>query len=135
MKRSSRRSCLTAMLAAATLSSTKTASAQPGKGPIQLQCDLLVDPKKEKAMLEHWEKVFKPLAKKQPGFIDVKLLKLRTAIRGKQPAGGNYRFAITHQSEETRQTWIKSHDHVLAWDPIEAMLLDKQYALLLYDIY
>jgi heme-degrading monooxygenase HmoA len=129
-----RRSYLAAMLGAAAISTSKRVEAQ-NKGPIQLQLDLPIDPKKEKAMLDHWEKVFKPIAKKQPGFIDVKLLKLRSALRGKAPAGASYRFAITYQSEEQRQTWIKSKDHVVAWDPIEAMLLDHTYALLLYDIY
>src|ERR1035438_6258509 len=68
--------------------------------PIQLHVDLTVDPAKEKEMLKNFETIFRPAASKQPGYIDVKMLKVRTTLMGKAPAGVNYRFALTFQSEE-----------------------------------
>ena len=86
-------------------------------------------------MLKHFETVFRPAAAKQPGYIDVKMLKLRSTISGKAPAGVNYRFALTFQSEELRQKWIKTEVHQKVWPPIEDMLTTKDYTTLLFDAY
>jgi len=103
--------------------------------PILLYVDMSVDPAKEKEMLKHFETVFRPAASKQPGYIDVKLLKLRSTISGKAPAGVNYRFALTFQSEELRQKWIKTDVHQKVWPPIENTLTTKDYTTLLFDAY
>ena len=103
--------------------------------PIQLHCDLAVDPAKEKEMLAHFENVFRPVARKHQGYIDLKMLKLNTAVRGATPPGCKYRFELTYQSEELRQKWIASEDHAKAWPPIENMLIDKNFNILVYDVY
>lgn len=102
---------------------------------IQLHCDLAVEATREQEMLDAFETIFRPIAMKQPGFLDVKMLKLRSAIAGPEPAGGKYRFAITFESEELRQKWIASPAHQEAWPPIENTLTDKNFGILLYDIY
>jgi hypothetical protein len=109
--------------------------AAPSARPIQLHCDLAVDPKREAEMLKHFETVFKPTAAKHPGFIDLRLDKLRTNVRGPVPAGGRFRFVLTYQSEELRQKWIASADHLRVWPPIEATLTDKEFGILVYDVY
>ncbi len=76
--------------------------------PILLEVDLSVDPAREAEMLSNFHKVFKPAAAKYPGYIDLKLLKLRTALQGGAPEGVNYRFSLTYQSEEMRQKWVAS---------------------------
>lgn len=120
------------MLAA--LASFRTASAQNAKNPIVLNCDLAVDPAREQEMLRHFRNTFKPAAEKFPGYIDLKMLKLRTAYQGAAPAGINYRFQLTYQSEELRQKWIKSDVHQKVWPPIENMLTNKAtYPVLLFD--
>src|SRR5436305_14140147 len=91
------------------------AQAADTAGPIQRHVDLSVDPAKEKEMLHNFETVFRPAAVKQPGYIDVKMLKLRSTIMGKAPAGINYRFALSYQSEELRQKWINSAIHQQVW--------------------
>src|ERR1017187_7931700 len=91
-----RRSYLKAMLAAA--AGLKGAVAQGAANPIVLDVDLSVDPAREKEMLQNFRTVFKPAATKYPGYIDVKILKLRTALQGAAPAGVNYRFQLTHES-------------------------------------
>jgi hypothetical protein len=101
--------------------------------PIQLHVDLSVDPAKEKEMLRNFETVFRPAASKQPGYIDVKMLKLRSTVMGKAPAGCNYRFALTFQSEELRQKWIASDVHQKVWPTIENTLTTKSYTVLLFD--
>jgi heme-degrading monooxygenase HmoA len=103
--------------------------------PILLYVDMSVDPAKEKEMLKHFETVFRPAASKQPGYIDVKMLKLRSTLSGKAPAGVNYRFALTFQSEDLRQKWIKTDVHQKVWPPIENMLTTKDYTTLLFDAY
>jgi len=71
--------------------------AATGKPPIQLHCDLAVDPNKEKEFIKYFDTVFRPVARKHQGYIDLKLLKLNTAVRGGVPAGGSFRFELTYQ--------------------------------------
>ena len=106
-----------------------------GARGIVLYCDLPVDPAREADMLRHFHGVFKPGAMKFKGFVDLKMLKLRTTIQGpKPPASINYRFQLTYESEELRQLWIASPEHAVLWPPIEAMLTTKDYQVLLTDI-
>jgi len=102
--------------------------------PILLYVDMSVDPAKEKEMLHNFETIFRPAAAKNPGYIDVKLLKLRSTLMGKAPAGVNYRFALTYQSEELRQKWIASAVHQKVWPTIENMLSTKDYTVMLFDV-
>jgi hypothetical protein len=126
-----RRTYLKTMLAGA---SVARAHAAPSAHPIQLHVDLSVDPAKEKEMLHNFETIFRPAAAKQPGYIEVKMLKLRTAVMGKAPEGVNYRFALTYQSEELRQKWVASDVHQKVWPTIENTLASKSYSVLLFDV-
>ena len=85
-------------------------------------------------MLHNFETIFRPEAAKHPGYIDVKMLKLRTALRGSGPAGVNYRFSLTYQSEELRQKWAASAEHQRVWPTIENTLSSKNYTVLLFDV-
>lgn len=123
-----RRRTLAALLALGALPATAA-----GK-PIQLEVDLTVDPAKEKEMLNNFESIFKPAAAKQNGYVDVKLLKLRSTLAGKAPAGVNYRFCLIYQSEELRQKWVASDIHQQVWPTIEKTLVHKNYNVLLFDI-
>ena len=126
-----RRTYLKSVLAVAAGAAVgNTAPAQP----ILLHVDLAVDPAKEKEMLHNFEAIFRPAAAKQPGYIDVKMLKLRSALQGSAPAGLNYRFSLTYQSEELRQKWIHSDIHQKVWPTIENTLVDKNYTVLLFDV-
>jgi hypothetical protein len=127
-----RRTMLKTVLAGAAAGAS--APAQTQARPILLFVDMSVDPKKEKAMLRHFDTVFRPAASKQPGYIDVKMLKFKSTIQGKAP-GVNYRFALTFQSEELRQKWIKTDVHQQVWPPIEDMLTTKDYSVHLFDAY
>jgi heme-degrading monooxygenase HmoA len=119
------------MLAA--VAGLKGASAQTAKNPIVLHVDLSVDPAKEQEMLRNFRTVFKPAATKFQGYIDVKMLKLRQAMQGSAPAGVNYRFQLTYESEELRQKWVASDVHKKAWPTIENTLRSKDYLVLLFD--
>ena len=127
-----RRTYLQTMLAAGALSAA--AQAADGAHPILLHVDLTVDPAKEKEMLKNFETIFRPAAVKQPGYIDVKMLKLRSTLMGKAPAGVNYRFALTYQSEELRQKWVASDVHKKVWPTIENLLATKDYTVMLFDV-
>ena len=126
-----RRTYLKTMLAVGA-SAAGVLAAGPGH-PIQLHVDLAVDPAKEKEMVHNFETIFRPEAAKHPGYIEVKMLKLRTALRGSGPAGVNYRFSLTYQSEELRQKWVASADHQKVWPTIENTLSSKNYTVLLFD--
>ena len=125
-----RRACLTTMLVGACAA---TASAQRPEHPIQLLVDLSVDPAKEAEMLHNFHTVFRPAAAKQPGFIAVKMLKLRSALAGAAPGGANYRFELIFASEEQRKAWVATATHQKVWPTIEKTLTSKDYTVLLYD--
>jgi hypothetical protein len=127
-----RRTYLKTMLAAS--GAGASGQAADTARPIQLHVDLAVDPAKEKQMLKNFATVFRPAASKQPGYIDVKMLKLRSTLQGKAPAGINYRFALTFESEELRQKWVASDVHQKAWPTIENTLSSKDYTVMLFDV-
>ena len=85
-------------------------------------------------MVHNFETIFRPEAAKHPGYIDVKMLKLRKALLGSGPAGVNYRFSLTYQSEELRQKWVASAEHQRVWPTIENTLSSKNYTVLLFDV-
>ena len=109
-------------------------AAQNSRRPIELHVDLEVDPAKEKQMLEIFHGPFHAAAAKQPGFIDVKMLRLRSALQGVAPARANYRFVLRFESEEQRQAWVATPIHKELWPKIEQTLVSKQYTVLLYDV-
>lgn len=113
----------------------RPAAAQaPKTKPIVLYCDLKVDPAREAEMLEHFHTRFKPAGSKFKGFIDLKMLKLRTLIQGdKLPPSVNYRFQLTYENEELRQIWIASKVHADLWPGIENTLIDKNFHVSLFD--
>jgi antibiotic biosynthesis monooxygenase (ABM) superfamily enzyme len=123
-----RRTCLLSalMLPAVTLAETKTQR-------IQLHVDLTVDPDREREMLKSFQEVFRPAARRQPGYIDVQLFKLRSTLMGKPPGDANYRFVLTFESEELRQKWVASDVHQKVWPTIEKCLKHRNYSVLLYD--
>jgi heme-degrading monooxygenase HmoA len=101
--------------------------------PIQLHVDLTVDPDREDEMLHAFHNTFVPAASQQPGFIDVRMLKLRTALAGAAPQGVNYRFVLTYATEEQRKHWVETKVHQQVWPLIESTLKSKNYTVLLYD--
>jgi hypothetical protein len=92
------------------------------------------DPAKEKEMVDNYHKIFLPAAVKFPGYIDLKIVKLRTTLQGSAPTGMNYRFQLTYESEELRQKWIASDVHQKVWPTIERTLTNpKDYTVMLCD--
>jgi heme-degrading monooxygenase HmoA len=132
-----RRTCLKAMLAAAGGAVMPAfANAQTGEErPIQLHADLAVDPAKEQEMLRFFAEKFRPAAAQQPGFIDMRMLKLKSTMRGVAPPGANYQLVLTFSSEELRQKWIATDIHKQLWPVIEDSLTNKNYSRLLYEVY
>jgi len=128
-----RRTYLKTLLAAGAGLSTANAQSKAAN-PIVLYVDMNVDPAKEKEMLNNYHTVFRPAAVKYPGYVDLKIVKLRTTLQGTAPAGMNYRFQLTYESEEARQKWINSDIHKKVWPTIENTLLNKKdYTVLLCD--
>ena len=108
--------------------------AMPSGLPIQLHVDLTVDPDREQEMLHVFHNSFAPAASQQPGFIDVRMLKLRSALAGSPPPGANYRFVLTYATEEERKHWVETKVHQELWPLIERTLKTKNYTVLLYDL-
>ena len=82
---------------------------------IQVHVDMSVDPAKETQMLRDFQNDFKPAAVQFPGYMDVKIVRLRKAFVGHAPEGVNYRFVLRYESEELRQKWIASDIHQKVW--------------------
>lgn len=129
-KAMNRRNYLKAMVAALPAARISKGAAAP---PIQLHCDLELDPAREKEMLENYRKVFRPAIGKQPGFVSVTLLKLRIEKQGKAPAGCPYRLNISFQTEEQRLKWVASDAHQKAWPMMEKTFVGQKFTALLYD--
>jgi len=125
------RSMLGSALAAAVIG--PLSRAQAAKKPIQLFVEMEVEPSREKEMLDNFHNIFVPEARKHPGYISVKLLKLRSVVQG--PASSfNYRFELVFESEELRQKWIASPEHQKVWPTVEKALKSRQnYPVLLFD--
>jgi hypothetical protein len=100
---------------------------------IAIHLDVHVDPSKEPEMLRYFETVFRPAAMRFEGYMDVRMLKLRAAVMGAAPAGINYRFALTYQSEELRQKWVTSDIHTTVWGGMEKTFSSTNYDVLLFD--
>ena len=118
-----------------TASKATAAPTSSTQHPIVLYCDLAIDPAREHEMLDAFHNHFKPVAVKHPGYIDLKMLKLRQVIQG-GPAPAptiNYRFQLTYASEELRQKWIASPDHRKYWPMVENTVADKGYLVLLTE--
>jgi len=116
------------------LAGAAVAGAQTAGAAIQLHVDLEVDPGKQKELVTNFRSVFRPTIRKQTGFVDVKLLKLRSALAGKPPGKCTYRLLISFQSEDLRLQWVKSDDHQKAWPTLEKTLTGEKTIVLLYDV-
>jgi hypothetical protein len=101
---------------------------------IQVHVDLAIDPAKEQEMLRYFTTIFRPAAQKFPGYVDVRMLKLRAVPVGTAPAGINYRFVIIYESEELRQKWVGAEIHQEVWGSMEKMLSSPEYTVLLFDV-
>ena len=69
------------------------------------------------------------------GYLDVRMLKLRAVPMGTAPAGMNYRFAITYESEELRQKWVASDIHQESGEAWKRRCRLRDYTVLLFDVY
>ena len=126
-----RRTSLTTIAAATLAAAIPSSAAITG---IQLHVDLNVDPAKEKELLKNFTTVFQPTIKKQPGFTDVKLMKLRMVAKGAGPANTNYRLLICFQTEEQRVKWVASDDHQRVWPSIDKNLRGDKLSAVLFDL-
>jgi heme-degrading monooxygenase HmoA len=111
---------------------SQTPVAESGERPIELHVDLRVTPDREREMLDNFRNVFRPAASRQPGYIEVKLLKLRSSLAG-APQDANYRFVLVFENEELRQQWVATPTHQEVWPGIANALADENYTILLYD--
>lgn len=102
--------------------------------PVQLECDLAVDPNKEAEMVQYFETVYRPTAMKFKGYIDLRILKLHSVLLGSAPAGMNYRFSITYESEDLRQKWINSDEHQVVWPTLQSFLASTKFDFLLFEV-
>jgi antibiotic biosynthesis monooxygenase (ABM) superfamily enzyme len=129
-----RRACLGVILAGASMGAVAIQGADAPRS-IQLHLDLAVDPAKEAQLLQFVETTFRPAASRQPGYIDLKMLKLSATLRGPAPEGANFQFVLTFTSEELRQQWVASATHQKLWPTVESTLTSKNYTRLLYEVY
>ena len=102
--------------------------------PIQLHADLALDPAREAEAVRYFETVYRPTASRFEGYLDLRLLKLQSALVGSAPAGINYRFSITYESEDLRQKWIHSDEHQVVWPTLQSFLTSSDFDFLLFEV-
>ena len=120
-------------VAAAGVAAAASSATAAAANPIQLHCDLDCDPKRQKEMIANFDRIFKPVITKQPGFVAVKLLRLRQVVVEPGPVSANYRLSISFETEEQRITWVKTADHQKVWPEIEKCLRGKKFNAVLFD--
>ena len=125
-----RRTYLKTVACAAAAQSVPAASAEP----IQLHVDLDVDPARENELLTNYRTKFRPTISKQPGFVDVKLMKLESAVAGKAPANTTYRLLISFQNEAHRKTWVATDAHQKVWPTIQQTLRGSNVNAVLFQV-
>src|ERR1044071_8939185 len=104
------------------------------KRRVQLHCDLTLDPRKAAEAEEYFETVYRPAAMKFEGYVDLQLLKLQSVLEGQAPAGMNYRFSITYETEELRMKWVHSDVHQVVWPKFSTFLTSDKFDFLLFDV-
>jgi heme-degrading monooxygenase HmoA len=112
----------------------RTVAAAPVAGggrAIQLHVELDVVPGREAEMQKNFHSIFHEAIRRQPGFVEVKLLRLRKPLEGPSPAP--YRLEISFQSEEDRLKWVASAAHQQAWPSIGKTLRKEPGIVVLYD--
>ena len=101
---------------------------------VQLHCDLTVDPGRAVEAEHYFETVYRPAAMTFEGYVDLQLLKLQSVLAGQAPAGLNYRFSITYESEELRMAWVRSDVHQVVWPTLQADLTSDNFDFLLFEV-
>ena len=101
---------------------------------VQLHCDLTVDPNRAAEAERYFETVYRPAAAKFAGYVDLQLLRLQSVLEGQAPAGMNYRFSITYESEEQRMVWVRSDVHQDVWPTLQGYLTSDTFDFLLFDV-
>lgn len=102
--------------------------------PVQLHCDLAVDPTKEAEMVKYFETIYRPAATKFEGYIDLRILKLQAVLLGHAPANMNYRFSITFTTEDLRQKWVHSDIHQQVWPTLQTFMTSTDFDFLLFEL-
>ena len=102
--------------------------------PIELHIDLTVDPAKAADMVRYFEDVYRPAARRFPGYVDLQLLRLTSVLAGTAPDGLTYRFSITFETEVLRQAWVGSDVHAEVWSALERHFTSNTYTILLFDV-
>src|SRR5260370_20516944 len=121
----------TIALAGAGSATALRAGSVPG---IELHVDLDVDPGRVAEMLNNYRTKFLPAITKQPGFHQVKLLKLNAAMQGPAPANTSYRLVICFDTEEQRKAWVATPVHQKVWPTIEQTLRGSKFSAVLFDV-
>ena len=101
---------------------------------VQLHCDLKIDPERASEAEHYFETVYRPEGMKFEGYVDLQLLKLQSVLAGQAPAGMNYRFSITYESEELRMAWVQSDVHQVVWPKLQTYLTSDNFDFLLFDV-
>jgi hypothetical protein len=101
---------------------------------VQLHCDLAIDSTRAADAEHYFETVYRPAAMSFDGYVDLQLLKLQSVLAGQAPAGVNYRFSITYESEELRMVWVRSDVHQVVWPTLQTYLTSDNFDFLLFDV-
>ncbi len=124
-----RRTCLTGLAVAGAALPRQV----PATKPIELHIDLEAAPGREKQLISAFRTVFEPAVRGQPGFVSVRLLKLREEIAGKNPTTAGYRLVLSFETEQQRLAWVATEAHHRAWPEIAKTLAGMKAIAMLYE--
>jgi heme-degrading monooxygenase HmoA len=99
--------------------------------PVQLHVELEVIAGKEKEMEQAFLERFSPVIRRQPGFVEVELLKFAKALEGKPAAP--YRLVISFETEKDRLQWVASPQHQHVWPSIGNTLRYSPNSVVLFE--
>ena len=102
--------------------------------PIQLHVDLDVDPAHEPDLMTNYRTKFRPEIMKQPGFVEVKLMKLESAPAGKAPPNVSYRLLLSFHTEDQRKAWVATPEHQKVWPTIQQTLRGPNVNAVLFQV-
>lgn len=101
--------------------------------PIELHCDLDVDPAREKDLVQTFHAVFAPAMARQPGWVGVTLLKLEAAKHGPAPKNASHRLVISFETEDQRVAWVATEEHQRVWPLMEKNLRGEKFSAVLWN--
>lgn len=82
-----------------------------------LHIEMMPKPNSEKALEEIYRGHFRPTVSRQPGFVDVHLLRPEKGV-------GDYRLCLSFDNQASQQQWVATDVHQKLWPQLEGQCIN-----------